>query len=170
MDHYLAILERLFLIRSLQNWHRRPAKRLIKTPKVHLVDSGLAATHSDLTAGDWLGRRDRMGHLLETFVVQQIVGQAAWTDQDLRFWHYRDKDPMEVDLVITRGEKVWGVEVKASRSVNAKDGRSLDRLADQCDKHSKAAASSTTAGTSCSSAAQSIRQCRCGDCGRSEGD
>ena len=137
VDHYLAILERLFLIRSLQSWHRHPAKRLIKTPKVHLVDSGLAATLSDLTAGDWLGRRDRMGHLLETFVVQQIVAQAAWTDQDLRFWHYRDKDQVEVDLVITRGEKVWGVEIKASRSVNAKDGRGLDRLADQCGKDFK---------------------------------
>ncbi|MEO7100647.1 MAG: ATP-binding protein [Luteolibacter sp.] len=134
VDHYLAILERLFLIRSLQSWHRHPAKRLIKTPKIHLVDSGLAATLSDLSAGDWLGRRDSMGHLLETFVVQQIIAQAAWTDQDLRFWHYRDKDQVEVDLVVTRGEKVWGIEVKASRSVNAKDGRGLNRLADQCGK------------------------------------
>jgi len=130
VDHYLAILERLFLIRSLASWHRHPAKRLIKTPKIHLVDTGLAATLSDLTAGDWLGRRDRMGHLLESFVVQQIVAQAAWTDPDLRFWHYRDKDQVEVDLVITRGEKVWGIEVKASRSVNARDARGLDRLAE----------------------------------------
>lgn len=134
VDHYLAILERLFLIRTLPSWHRHPAKRLIKTPKVHLVDSGLAATLSDLSAGDWLNRRDRMGHLLESFVVQQIHAQAAWTDQDLRFWHYRDKDQVEVDLVITRGEKVWGIEVKASRTLDAKDGRGLDRLADQCGK------------------------------------
>ena len=134
VDSYLAILERLFLVRSLQSWHRHPAKRLIKTPKVHLVDSGLAATLSDLSAGDWLGQRDRRGHLLESFVVQQIIAQAAWTDPDLRFWHYRDKDQVEVDLVITRGEMVWGIEVKASRSVDAKDGRGLDRLADQCGK------------------------------------
>ena len=134
VDHYLAILERLFLIRSLSSWHRHPAKRLIKTPKIHLVDSGLAATLSDLSAGDWLGRRDRMGRLLETFVVQQIHAQAAWTDPDLRFWHYRDKDQVEVDLVITRGDKVWGIEVKASRSVDRQDGRGLDRLADQCGK------------------------------------
>ncbi len=134
VDHYLAILERLFLIRSLPSWHRHPAKRLIKTPKIHLVDSGLAATLSDLSAGDWLGRRDRMGHLLESFVIQQVIAQAAWTDQDLRFWHYRDKDQVEVDLVISRGEKVWGIEVKASRSVDGRDGRGLDRLADQCGK------------------------------------
>ncbi len=134
VDHYLAVLERLFLIRRLPSWHRHPAKRLIKTPKVHLVDSGLAATLSGLSAGDWLNRRDRMGRLLESFVVQQIQAQAAWTDPDLRFWHYRDKDQVEVDLVITRGEKVWGVEVKASRTLDAKDGRGLDRLADQCGK------------------------------------
>ena len=134
VDHYLAILERLFLIRSLPSWHRHPAKRLIKTPKIHLVDSGLAATFADLSAADWLGRRERMGHLLESFVVQQVHAQAAWTDPDLRFWHYRDKDQVEVDLVITRGEKVWGIEVKASRSVDGKDGRGLDRLADQCGK------------------------------------
>ena len=134
VDHYLAILERLFLIRSLPSWHRHPAKRLIKTPKIHLVDSGLAATFADLSAGDWLGRRERMGHLLESFVVQQVHAQAAWTDPDLRFWHYRDKDQIEVDLVITRGEKVWGIEVKASRSVDGKDCRGLDRLADQCGK------------------------------------
>lgn len=132
VDGYLGILERLFLVRSLPSWHRHPAKRLIKTPKVHLVDSGLAATLSDLFAGDWLAHRDRMGHLLESFVIQQVIAQAAWTDPDLRFWHYRDKDQVEVDLVITRGDKVWGIEVKASRSVDAKDARGLDRLAEQC--------------------------------------
>lgn len=104
----------------------------IKAPKIHLVDSGLAATLADLSAPDWLSRLDRMGHLLKSFVVQQIHAQAAWTDPDLRFWHYRDKDQVEVDLVITRGEKVWGVEVKASRSLDRNDGKGLDRLAAQC--------------------------------------
>jgi predicted AAA+ superfamily ATPase len=132
VDQYLSILERLFLIRLLPGWHRNTSKRLIKAPKIHLVDTGLAATLADLSAPDWLSRRDRMGHLLESFVVQQIHAQAAWTDPDLRFWHYRDKDQVEVDLVISRGEKVWGVEVKASRTVDRSDGKGLDRLADQC--------------------------------------
>ena len=134
VDHYLAILERLFLVRQLPGWHRNSAKRLIKSAKIHLVDSGLAATLADLTADDWLNRRTDMGHLLESFVVQQVQTQAAWTDPDLRFWHYRDKDQVEVDLVITRGDKVWGIEVKASRSVSSHDGKGLDRLAAQCGK------------------------------------
>jgi hypothetical protein len=36
-------------------------------------------------------------------VVQQLIAQAGWTDADLRLWHYRDKDQVEVALVITRG-------------------------------------------------------------------
>ncbi len=69
-----------------------------------------------------------------TFVVQQLVAQSGWTDPDLRFWHYRDKDQVEVDLVLTRGRHTWGVEVKASATVHESDGAGLRRLADQCGK------------------------------------
>ena len=120
------------LVRRLRAWHRNPSRRLVRSPKVHLIDSGLAATLAGLTAADWLAQRDRMGHLLESFVVQQLIAQAAWTDPDLRFWHYRDKDQVEVDLVITRGARTWGVEVKASATVTARDGRGLLRLAERC--------------------------------------
>ncbi|MDD3276217.1 MAG: ATP-binding protein [Kiritimatiellales bacterium] len=134
IEQYLLILERLFLIRRLPSWHGNLSKRLIKAPKIHLVDSGLAATLATLTADDWIEKRDRMGHLLESFVIQQIIAQASWTDPDLRFWHYRDKDQIETDLVITRGQNVWGIEVKASASVNPQDGKGLARLAGQCGK------------------------------------
>ncbi len=132
IDHYLAVLERLFLVRRLPAWHGNASKRLVKTPKVHLLDSGLAAALCDLTAVDWLHQRERMGLLLESFVVQQLVAQAAWTDPDLRFWHYRDSDQIEVDIVMTRGSKTWGVEVKAAASLTDGDGKGLKRLADRC--------------------------------------
>ena len=134
VEHYVSVLERLFLVRRLAAWHRNTAKRLIRSPKVHLLDSGLAATLADLTVADWLNNRGRMGNLLESFVVQQLSAQAAWTDPELRFWHYRDKDRVEVDVVITRGRKTWGIEVKAAASVTSRDGRGLARLADQCGK------------------------------------
>ncbi len=129
------MLERLFLVRRLPAWHRNPAKRLVKTPKIHLLDSGLAATLADLTAADWLNHRDRMGHLLESFVVQQLIAQATWTEPDLRFWHYRDKDQVEVDVVLTRGQKTWGIEVKATSALTSKDGQGLVRLAHRCGEH-----------------------------------
>ena len=134
IDQYLGILEQLFLLRRLPAWHRNRAKRLVKTPKIHLLDSGLAATLSELEPTDWNAQRDRFGHLLESFVVQQIVAQAGWTDHDLRFWHYRDKDQVEVDLVISRGRRTWGIEVKAGALVTPADSAGLRRLADQCGK------------------------------------
>ncbi len=134
VDHYLTVLERLFLLRRLPAWHHNTAKRLIKSPKTHLLDSGLGAALADLTSSDWLERRDCMGHLLESFVVQQLIAQAAWTDAELRFWHYHDKDQVEVDLVMTRGQKTWGIKVKAATSLTPRDGQGLARLADRCGK------------------------------------
>jgi len=132
VEHYLAVCERLYLVRRLPSWHRNPASRLIKSPKIHVLDSGLAASLTGLTAADWKTQRSRFGHLLESFVVQQLVAQAGWTDPDLRFWHYRDKDQVEVDLVITRGHQTWGVEVKAAVTATPADGQGLRRLAEQC--------------------------------------
>lgn len=135
VENNLAALERLFLIRRLPGWHPNESRRLVKAPKIYLMDSGLAATLAGLQADDWITQRDRFGHLLEAFVVQQLIAQAGWTDPDLRFWHYRDKDQVEVDLVITRGRETWGVEVKAASTARGAAGQGLRRLAEQCGKH-----------------------------------
>ena len=135
VERYLVVLERLFLVRRLRPWHRNAAKRLVKSPKMHLLDTGLAATLAGLTADDWLTERPRMGHLLESFAVQQLMAQAAWagpTGPDIRFWHYRDKDKVEVDVVMTRGSEVWGIEVQSAMSPARGDGKGLARLADAC--------------------------------------
>ena len=132
VSHYLEVLERLFLVRRLLSWNRTTSKRFVRAPKIHLTDSGLAATLAERTSDDWLRDRAAMGGLLESFVVQQLVAQAAWTDPDLRFWHYRDRDGNEVDLVVTRGRETWGVDVKASMGVESRDTRGLTRLAAAC--------------------------------------
>lgn len=132
IEHNLAVCERPYLVRRSPPWHRNPASRLIKSSKMHVLDSGLAAAQTGLTAADWATQRSRFGHLLEPFVVQQLVAQAGWTDPDLRYWHYRDKDQVEVDLVITRGRHTWGVEVKSSMAATPADGRGLRRPAEQC--------------------------------------
>ena len=127
--HYLAVLERLLLIRRLPAWRPGGSRRAVKAPRTHPLDTGLAAALANRTADDWWRRRAAMDRLLESFVVQQLIAQGAWTDPDLRFWHYRDRDRTEVSLVITRGREVWGIEVKASRSVVPRDARGLARLA-----------------------------------------
>ncbi len=70
-----------------------------------------------------------MGQFLETFVFQELKRQAICQEQPLSFYHYRDKDQVEVDIVIERGAtSVAGVEVKASATVTTSDFRGLHKL------------------------------------------
>lgn len=64
-------------------------------------------------------------------LAEPLMAQASWIEPELRFSHYRDKDQVEVDLIIERGQALWGVEVKRSATVQAKDAAGLARLADQ---------------------------------------
>jgi len=130
IERYLSILEKLFLIRRLPAWHSNRSKRLVKTPKIHVCDSGLAAALSDLRPEQWNQERTRFGHLLESFVVQQFIAMGGWQENEPRFSHYRDKDQVEVDLVIEMGSDVWGIEVKAAASARVADGKGLLRLAE----------------------------------------
>ena len=131
VEKYLSILEKLYLLRRLPPWHRNVQKRLVKSPKIHVSDSGLAAALSGITEGMWMDDRGRFGHLLESFIVQQISIQAGRMESKTRLWHYRDKDKVEVDCVLTQGRRTWGVEVKAAASVDSKDSKGLRRLAEQ---------------------------------------
>ena len=73
--------------------------------------------------------RALLGQLLETFVFQELRRQASWQEEPLAFFHFRDKDTAEVDIVIERGARALvGIEVKASATVNAADFRGLRRL------------------------------------------
>lgn len=136
-DKYISILEHLFLVYRLPAWHNNQAKRLIKAPKLHLVDSGLAATLNNLKAEQWHNLATNFGPILESFVIQQIRAQAEWLDEPPRLSHYRDKDQAEVDLVIEQGRDVYGIEVKKAVSIQEKDGEGLKRLAHQAGKHFK---------------------------------
>lgn len=130
IENHLGILEKLFLVRRLPAWHSNRSKRLVKAPKIHLCDSGMAAALADLRPEQWNQERKRFGHLLESFVVQQVIALGACLDHAPRFYHYRDKDQVEVDLVMEIGSKIWGIEVKAAATARPSDGKGLRRLAE----------------------------------------
>ena len=132
LERYLAYLERVCLVRQIPAWYSSRTKRLTKSSKIHFIDCGLAATLADFPTDNEEKNRVYLDHLCESFVVQQIIAHAGWTNPDLRFWHYRDKDQVEVDLVMTLGEKVWGFEIKSKTSVNSRDAKGLIKLANAC--------------------------------------
>lgn len=136
-DKYISILEHLLLLYRLPAWHNNQATRLVKAPKLHLVDSGLSATLNNLKTDHWHNFATNFGPILESFVIQQIRAQAEWLEEPLRLSHYRDKDQVEVDLVIELGRDVYGIEVKKAASIQDRDGEGLKRLANQAGKYFK---------------------------------
>ncbi len=126
---YVTLLERLFLLDRLPAWHGNRLKRLVKSPKLHLTDTGLAAallgTDSKALAGD----RALLGQFVETFAFQELRRQASWRDTPTEFFHFRDKDGTETDIVMEQASgAVAGVEIKAAASVNSRDFRGLGKL------------------------------------------
>lgn len=89
----------------------------------------LAATLGELEPGHWNEERPRFGHLLESFALQQLIAMADCMLRSPRFFHYRDRDKIEVDIVIESRQKIWGVEIKAASSVNRDDAKGLLKLA-----------------------------------------
>ncbi len=126
---YLGLLEQIFLIDFLPPWHSNRIKRLVKTPKLHLGDTGLAGALLGLDVAQLNEDRGLLGQLLETFVYGELKRQASWHKTDLGFYHFRDKDGYEVDLVIQQeGRRFAGIEVKAASTVTERDFRGLRRF------------------------------------------
>ena len=132
---YVTLLERVFLLEELQPWYSNRLRRLIKTPKLHIGDTGLACALLGVNAEALGADRSLLGQLLETFVFQELRRQASWQDDPLTFFHYRDKDGVEVDIIIERDSRTLaGVEVKAAATVTAADFRGLRKLKDSMGK------------------------------------
>ncbi len=127
-ENYTKLLEAVFLIQRLPAWGRTLGSRVGVAPKVHLLDSGLAARLLRLTESK-LGERSasaltELGHLLETFAVGEICRQLDWLDSPTHAGHWRTHDGQEVDLIVEREDgRVVAVDVKA-RSTVAGDGLS----------------------------------------------
>ncbi len=132
---YVTLLERIFLLEELPPWHSNRLSRLVKRPKLHITDTGVACALLGIDEAALVEDRSTLGQLLETFVVQELRRQASWRDDDVRFHHLRDKDGVEVDLVIEQGGRALAaVEVKASATVTLADFRGIRKLRDAVGK------------------------------------
>jgi len=112
VQRYLAFFEQAFLVTTLSSHHTNLRKRLVKAPKVHILDTGVL--HSLIHVGsmnDLAGNALR-GHSWEGFVVQQVRARYG-RSMELRY--YRTQDGSELDLVIVRGDRaVVSIEIKAT--------------------------------------------------------
>lgn len=127
---YLDLTGKVFVTQSLSAWSNNAVKRLVKSPKLHFVDSGLAANLANVTATRLGPDKAPFGPLLEGFVLSELTKQCGWSEGRYAFSHFRDKDGAEVDIVVENQEgQIAGIEVKAAATAGPKDFAGLSRLA-----------------------------------------
>jgi predicted AAA+ superfamily ATPase len=119
---------------GLPAWGTTLASKAGALPKLHLVDSGVAGQMTRITSEKLLRRLPQTlteyGHLMETFVVNEVLKQASWFTQPVVAGHWRERGGEEVDLVLERADgAVAGIEVKASSQVRPSDASGLITLA-----------------------------------------
>lgn len=129
-SRYVGVFEQMYLLERIDVWARNRLNRVVKTPKLQFVDSGLLATLLDLTAEEVRQDRTRFGKVLETFVFGELLKHTTTADGDYRLLYYRDADKVEVDIVIENAAgNLLCVEVKAAATVKESDLRGLKKLA-----------------------------------------
>lgn len=136
---YLAVFEQMFLLRRLAPWSANRLSRVVKTPKIHFLDSGLLCGLTGIAAATAVQERERFGHALECYVFGELLKLASWAESDYGLFTYRDKDQVEVDFVVeSDAGLVAGVEVKATASISTGDFAGLRRLASLAGKKFRA--------------------------------
>jgi len=134
LKRYMTLLAATYLIQLLPAWSGNMTKRLVKTAKIIMVDTGLMAhllglNQKRLDAGEMIGP------LLENFVIMELKKQITWSATKPQMFHFRTQTGQEVDIVLEdRAGKLVGIEVKASATIHAHDLKGLHALAEMSGK------------------------------------
>jgi Predicted ATPase (AAA+ superfamily) len=126
LQRYLRLLERLMVIVRIPAWHAHAHQQLLKTPKVLMNDTGLAAALLNLDETRLQSDALARGRLLENFVGMELLKQISYAPEPYRLYHLRSSKGREVDFLLEDADgRLLGIEVKATATVSSDDFRHL---------------------------------------------
>lgn len=130
---YLDALEAVYLVDVLRPWTPNLTRREIGRPKSLIADPALALRLAGIRPAQLLPLiADQFGHHLEAFAASELLKQQGWSEQEYQLHHYRDRDGLEVDIVVELADGgIIGIEVKAASSFRPDHFTNLLKFADR---------------------------------------
>ncbi len=125
---WLSILERSGLVKLLEPYYNNITKRIIKTPKLYFLDTGLCAYLTGWDSPKTLEAGAMGGAILETFAFTEIIKSYWHNGREVNIYFYRDNDQKEIDFVIEANGRLYPVEVKKSATPAMADLKNFDAL------------------------------------------
>ncbi|MEI7668487.1 MAG: ATP-binding protein [Pseudomonadota bacterium] len=128
---WLNVLHASGIVYMLQPYFNNHTKRLVKTPKLYFMDTGLCAYLTGWLSSDVLERGAMSGAILETWVVSEIIKSYLHHGRTPRIYFYRDKDKRELDVIIEENGTLYPIEINKTASIqnlNFKGFEILDKL------------------------------------------
>ncbi|MCF7849005.1 MAG: ATP-binding protein [Kiritimatiellales bacterium] len=126
---WLSVLQASGIIRLLRPWHANIGKRLVKSPKLYFLDTGLACFLLGIHKPEHLTGHPLRGELFETFAVAEAIKQRVHAGLDERLWFYRDSNGNEVDLLAGNEAALSAWEIKSAMTVSSDFFKGLTVLA-----------------------------------------
>ncbi len=132
LKRYFSLLEALYLVQVVPAWSANLSKRLVKSPKTYLSDTGLLAHLLGVNEDRLLDRPSGVGSFVENFVALELWKQASWSEQQPSLYHFRTQAGSEIDFLLEDADgRIAAVEVKASATVGSRDVQPMKVLADE---------------------------------------
>ena len=128
VKEWLSLLEASGHIYFLRPYYKNISKRLIKTPKLYFLDTGLACYLTGWNTAETAMKGAMSGALFETFILSEII-KSYWNyGREAPLWNYRTKEKGEIDILIDRNGKLYPVEIKLSSRILTEDLRGIKSL------------------------------------------
>lgn len=125
---WMSVLEASFVVFRLTAWHGNLRKQLMKAPKLHFLDSGLACRLLGIRSADELRRHPLRGAIFESWVASEIFKYRTHRGESGGMYHFRAARGPEIDLVIRRGLSTIGCEIKSAATMDGDFLRPLQRF------------------------------------------
>jgi len=126
--NWLSILQASGIVYLLEPFHTNVTKRLVKTPKIYFLDTGLCAWLTEWSNPETLEAGAASGAILETWIMSEILKSWWHNGRRAPLYFYRDKDQKEIDLLIVQDGTVYPLEFKKTASPDKRDVRHFQAL------------------------------------------